>query len=62
MKQLLAAQEHMFPNIYNSLRSAMQPLISISQTGMEKQTKTGGLQLGQNKGGEDDELDMDGCG
>jgi selenocysteine lyase/cysteine desulfurase/tRNA(Ile)-lysidine synthase TilS/MesJ len=37
MKQLLAAQEHMFPNIYNSLRSAMQPLMSITETGQEKQ-------------------------
>lgn len=37
MKQLLAAQEHMFPNVYNSLRSAMQPLMSITETGQEKQ-------------------------
>lgn len=54
MKQLLAAQEHMFPNVYNSLRSAMQPLMSITETGQEKQ-----------KGGQsshDDEEDaMMGC-
>jgi len=39
MKQLLAAQEHLFPNIYNSLRSAIQPLMAIAETGQEKQRK-----------------------
>lgn len=55
MKQLLAAQEHMFPNIYNSLRSAMQPLMSITETGQEKQKGGGG-----GAGGEQDEI-MLGC-
>ena len=55
MKQLLAAQEHMFPNIYNSLRSAMQPLMSITETGQEKQNGGSG-----GAGGEQDEI-MLGC-
>jgi hypothetical protein len=60
MKQLLAAQEHMFPNIYNSLRSAMQPLMAITETGLEKQSKTGaGAGLLVQGVGDDHELGMD---
>ena len=36
MKQLLAQQEVQFPNLFKSLRSALQPLISKSKTGLEK--------------------------
>ena len=36
MKQLLAHQEVLFPNLFQSLRSALHPLISKSKTGMEK--------------------------
>lgn len=35
MKQLLAAQEVKFPNLYQSLRNALLPLMSISETGLE---------------------------
>jgi len=39
VKQLLAQQELIYPNIYVSLRSAMQPLMAVNKTGMEsKQT------------------------
>ncbi|XP_062513772.1 uncharacterized protein LOC134189497 isoform X2 [Corticium candelabrum] len=34
-KQLLAAQEILFPNIYQSLLSAMKPLMSKNRTGLE---------------------------
>ncbi|XP_070553700.1 LOW QUALITY PROTEIN: uncharacterized protein [Ptychodera flava] len=36
-KQLLAAQELLFPDLYHSLLSAMKPLMAISRTGMESQ-------------------------
>lgn len=35
MKQLLAAQEIQFPNLYLSLRTAMYPLMAINLTGVE---------------------------
>jgi tRNA(Ile)-lysidine synthase TilS/MesJ len=35
IKQLLAQQEILFPKIYVSLRSAMQPLMAVKKTGME---------------------------
>lgn len=35
MKQLLAQQEVLFPRMFESLRSAMRPLYSISRTGLE---------------------------
>lgn len=35
MKQLLAAQEIKFPNLYQSLRNALYPLMSINATGIE---------------------------
>ncbi|XP_066919194.1 uncharacterized protein [Clytia hemisphaerica] len=38
MKQLLAHQEVLFPNLFQSLRSALHPLISKSKTGMEKKS------------------------
>jgi tRNA(Ile)-lysidine synthase TilS/MesJ len=34
-KQLLAAQEILFPNLYQSFQSALKPLMSINRTGME---------------------------
>lgn len=36
MKQLLAHQEVLFPNLFQSLRTALHPLISKSKTGLEK--------------------------
>lgn len=35
VKQLLAAQEILFPKLYPSLRSAMHPLMAINRTGIE---------------------------
>lgn len=35
MKQLLAAQEILFPKLYSSLSSAMHPLMAINKTGIE---------------------------
>ncbi|CAG7825541.1 unnamed protein product [Allacma fusca] len=35
IKQLLAQQEILFPKIYDSLRSAMQPLMAVKKTGVE---------------------------
>ncbi|GFU72466.1 tRNA-cytidine(32) 2-sulfurtransferase [Trichonephila clavipes] len=35
MKQLLAAQEIQFPNLYLSLKTAMYPLMAINLTGVE---------------------------
>ncbi|GAB1609960.1 hypothetical protein Ahia01_001281900 [Argonauta hians] len=34
MKQLLASQEVLFPNIYHSLRAAMAPIMAINRTGL----------------------------
>ena len=45
VKQLLAAQEHLFPNIYNSLRTAMKPLMSITETGQERNRPVDGDEL-----------------
>jgi len=36
MKQLLAQQEVLFPNLFQTLRSSLHPLISKAKTGMEK--------------------------
>merc|ERR1712137_1167678 len=36
VKQLLAAQELLFPRLYHSLLSAMRPLMSKSRTGLER--------------------------
>lgn len=38
MKQLLATQEHLFPNIYNEIRSAIEPIIGIGEVGLESKT------------------------
>ena len=35
MKQLLAAQELLFPKLFASLQAAMRPLMARSRTGME---------------------------
>lgn len=35
VKQLLAAQEILFPKLYSSLSSAMHPLMAINKTGIE---------------------------
>ena len=34
-KQLLAQQELLFPQLYNSLRTALLPLMGINATGVE---------------------------
>lgn len=33
-KQLLAAQEILFPNLYNSMMAAMKPILAINKTGV----------------------------
>lgn len=33
-KQLLAAQEILFPNLYNSMMAAMKPIMAINKTGV----------------------------
>ena len=35
MKQLLAAQELLFPKLFASLQAAMKPLMARNQTGLE---------------------------
>lgn len=35
MKQLLAAQELLFPKLFPSLQAAMKPLMARNRTGME---------------------------
>ena len=35
MKQLLAAQELIFPRLYHSLLAAMKPLMARDRTGLE---------------------------
>ena len=35
MKQLLAAQELLFPNLFQSLQTAMKPLMAKNRTGLE---------------------------
>lgn len=42
MKQLLAHQEVLFPNLFQSLRTALHPLISKSKTGLEKRDLSSG--------------------
>eukprot|EP01095_Lingulamoeba_sp_RSL-Kostka_P017249 TRINITY_DN8856_c2_g1_i1.p1 TRINITY_DN8856_c2_g1~~TRINITY_DN8856_c2_g1_i1.p1 ORF type:complete len:1221 (+),score=453.67 TRINITY_DN8856_c2_g1_i1:204-3866(+) len=39
MKQLLAQQEHLFPNVINSLRAAIDPLIGINACFQESSTE-----------------------
>ena len=39
MKQLLAAQELLFPTLFQSLMSAMKPLMARDRTGMEARQK-----------------------
>ena len=34
-KQLLAAQEILFPNLYNSMMAAMKPIMAINKTGVQ---------------------------
>lgn len=34
MKQLLAAQEVMFPQLFNSIQSAIKPIMAINKTGV----------------------------
>ena len=41
MKQLLAQQEVLFPNLFKNLQAALYPLISKSETGLEKRVVTG---------------------
>ena len=40
MKQLLAAQELVFPRVFASLQAAMKPLMSRSTTGLESNRYT----------------------
>ena len=46
MKQLLAAQELLFPKLFPSLQAAMRPLMARNRTGMEGGTR-GGLDPSQ---------------
>ena len=39
VKQLLAAQELLFPTLFQSLMSAMKPLMARDRTGMEARQK-----------------------
>ena len=39
MKQLLATQELLFPTLFQSLMSAMKPLMARDRTGMEARQK-----------------------
>ena len=41
MKQLLAAQELLFPKLFPSLQAAMRPLMARSRTGMEGGARRG---------------------
>lgn len=43
MKQLLAAQEILFPKLYPSLGSAMHPLMAINKTGVESKLLRNGF-------------------
>lgn len=66
MKQLLAAQEVQFPNIYQSLKRAMFPLMAISAAGVEDQMlgkealdkKGGGLYFPTIDDNDDEEFDF----
>ncbi|XP_076344944.1 uncharacterized protein LOC143244342 isoform X2 [Tachypleus tridentatus] len=52
-KQLLAAQEILFPKLYASLRSAMHPLMSINKTGIDRKVFSW---VSQYNDGDDDEF------
>ncbi|XP_026676175.1 uncharacterized protein LOC113465668 [Diaphorina citri] len=54
-KQLLAQQEILFPKLFSSLRSAIQPLISFRYTGVESKVYSEGFPSGVKV--EDDELE-----
>ncbi|KAL1459983.1 hypothetical protein WDU94_011925 [Cyamophila willieti] len=58
-KQLLAQQEILFPKLFSSLRSAIQPLISFRYTGVESKVYNEGLgfPLGGAKPGDEEELE-----
>ncbi|XP_077984669.1 uncharacterized protein LOC144439269 [Glandiceps talaboti] len=63
-KQLLAAQEILFPDLYHSLLTAMKPLMAIDRTGLEStlRNKKGDLnilQTQQNGNNNDDDDDDD---
>ncbi|KAL3233994.1 hypothetical protein MRX96_022751 [Rhipicephalus microplus] len=45
VKQLLAAQEILFPKLYASLKSAMHPLMAINRTGIESALHRNGFSL-----------------
>lgn len=45
VKQLLAAQEILFPKLYASLKSAMHPLMAINRTGIESALHQNGFNL-----------------
>ena len=51
MKQLLAAQEVMFPNLFHSLQSAIRPIMAINKTGVNVKS----LFMGANHIEEDDD-------
>jgi len=40
VKQLLAQQEILFPKLYDSIRSAIHPLMAINKTGLESTTRS----------------------
>ncbi len=41
MKQLLAAQELLFPTLFQSLQTAMKPLMARDRTGLEGRRRRG---------------------
>ncbi|KAH9373373.1 hypothetical protein HPB48_018426 [Haemaphysalis longicornis] len=45
VKQLLAAQEILFPKLYHSLKSAMHPLMAINRTGIESALHQNGFNV-----------------
>ncbi|XP_014783863.1 uncharacterized protein LOC106878996 [Octopus bimaculoides] len=55
MKQLLAAQELLFPKIYNSMRSAMTPIMAINKTGFSSKELFGVMHRQENGDEEEDD-------
>ncbi|XP_064595261.1 uncharacterized protein LOC135461904 [Liolophura sinensis] len=54
IKQLLASQEILHPHLYNSMMSAMKPVMAINKTGVN----LGTLFQGMNKGDEEDDVSL----
>lgn len=54
IKQLLASQEILHPHLYNSMMSAMKPIMAINKTGVNLQT----LFQGMSKGDDEDDVSL----